>query len=623
MLDLSVRQPLPIEDYAFIGDLHTGALIGRDGSIDWLCLPRFDSGACFAALLGTPENGRWLLAPDGEYGTDYTATRSYRGDSLVLETVFTTATGSVRVIDCMPVRDEIPDLVRRVEGISGSVDMVTEIALRFDYGSIVPWVRQDTETTKAGHFRAQVIAGPDTVVVDSSVPFDCDEEYIVHAHFTIGEGEHADFRIGWTGPRMKLTPQPDVKRIIRETELWWQKWSSHCKYEGPDREAVLRSLITLKGLTYAPSGGIVAALTTSLPEQLGGVRNWDYRYCWIRDATYTLLVLIEGGYLDEARRWREWLVRTLAGRPDQMQIMYGIDGERRLTELELGWLPGYQGAAPVRIGNGASTQLQLDVFGELMDALYHARAAGLGPTPEAWQVQTELMEFLESKWHEPDEGIWEVRGPRRHFTHSKVMAWVAMDRAIKSIEEFGFEGPIERWRTCRDEIHAQVLEKGYDPVRNTFTQSYGSTALDASTLLIAPVGFLPADDPRVLGTVEAIERELMQDGFLRRYNNEDESDVDGLPPGEGAFLACTFWLADNYSLQGRDDEARKIMDRLLALRNDLGLLAEEYDVKTGRQVGNFPQALSHIQLVSTAVGLAAASKHSPMRTSPVETRATT
>jgi GH15 family glucan-1,4-alpha-glucosidase len=609
---------LAIEDYGFIGDLHTGALVGRDGSIDWLCLPRFDSGACFAALLGTPEHGRWLLAPAGEYGSDYTSTRSYRPDTLVLETVFTTASGSVRVIDCMPVRDEIPDLIRRVEGISGTVEMFTELRLRFDYGSIVPWVRVDTANTSSTHFRAQVIAGPDTVVVDASVPM-VDDDHVGRARFRMSAGGSADFRIGWTGPRAKMVPLPDVERSINETEKWWQRWSSRCRYQGPDRDAVVRSLVTLKGLTYAPSGGIVAALTTSLPERLGGVRNWDYRYCWIRDATYTLLVLIEGGYIDEARRWREWLVRAIAGQPEQMQIMYGLDGERRLTEEILPWLPGYQGAAPVRTGNGASTQLQLDVFGELMDSLYHARVAGLGQAPEGWLVQTQLMDFLESKWQEPDEGIWEVRGPRRHFTHSKVMAWVAMDRAVRTVEEFGIDGPLTEWRRTSEEIRAQVLSLGFDSSRNTFTQSYGSRALDASTLLIAPVGFLPANDPRVLGTVAAIERELMQGGFVRRYNNEDESEVDGLPPGEGAFLACTFWLADNYSLQGRHADACRIMDRLLALRNDLGLLAEEYDVVSQRQVGNFPQALSHIQLVSTAVTLSAASGEASM-SGPAKTR---
>ncbi len=613
---------LAIEDYGFIGDLHTGALVGKDGSVDWLCLPHFDSGACFAALLGTPDHGRWLLAPAGVYGQDYTSTRSYRGETLVLETVFETATGAVRVIDCMPVRDEVADLVRRVEGIRGTVEMVCDVNLRFDYGSIVPWIRRLPENTSAGHCRVQIIAGPDTVILDSTVPLDCGDDHAARASFRISAGDAADFRIGWTGPRARFTPVPDVRRLIHDTELWWQKWSSKCRYVGPDRDAVVRSLITLKGLTYTPSGGIVAALTTSLPEQLGGVRNWDYRYCWIRDATYTLLVLVEGGYIDEARRWREWLVRALAGQPEQMQIMYGIDGKRRLTEMELPWLPGYQGAAPVRIGNGASTQLQLDVFGELIDALYHARLAGLGPTPEGWMVQTKLMDFLESKWHEPDEGIWEVRGPRRHFTHSKVMAWVAMDRAIKSVEEFDLVGDLDTWKRSRDEIRTQVLDLGFNSSKNTFTQSYGSTALDASTLLIAPVGFLRADDPRVLGTVAAIERELMQDGFVRRYNNDNDSNVDGLPPGEGSFLACTFWLADNYSLQGRHDEARAIMDRLLALRNDVGLLAEEYDVINKRQVGNFPQALSHIQLVSSAFTIAAAAGHSEM-SGPAITRAAT
>jgi GH15 family glucan-1,4-alpha-glucosidase len=601
---------LAIEDYAFIGDLHTGALVGRDGSIDWLCLPRFDSGACFAALLGTPEHGRWLLAPTGDYGTHYTSTRTYRGDSLVLETTFETPDGAVRVTDCMPVRDEIADLVRRVEGIRGTVEMVCELALRFDYGSISPWLRREGDRTIA-------IAGPDTVIIDSDVRLESGEDDIARATFRVTAGDSVCFRLGWTGPRGKVAPLADVPRIIAETTMWWHRWSGRCTYDGPDRDAVMRSLITLKGLTYAPSGGIVAALTTSLPEQLGGVRNWDYRYSWIRDATLTLLVLLEAGYTDEAKRWREWLVRALAGRPDQMQIMYGVNGERRLTELVLDWLPGYQGAAPVRIGNGASDQLQLDVFGELMDAMYQARIGGIGPDDDAWRVQLQLMDFLEGTWRSPDEGIWEIRGPRRHFTHSKVMAWVAMDRAIKTAEKFTMDGPLDRWRRTRDEIHDQVCAEGFDAERNTFTQVYGSSELDASLLLIAPVGFLPANDPRVLGTVEAIERGLVVDGLVRRYDNADASTVDGLPPGEGAFLACTFWLCDNYSLQGRHEEARATLDRLLALRNDVGLLAEEYDVTAARQVGNFPQAFSHVQLINSAVTLAANGSMS----SPAETRA--
>ena len=617
---MASRIALPIEEYAFIGDLHTGALVGRDGSIDWLCLPHFNSGACLAALLGTAEHGRFLLAPAGEYGTDYTSHRTYRGDSLVLSTVFETPTGAVRVTDCMPIRDQVADLVRLVEGVRGTVDMVLAFNPRFDYGSIVPWLRP-VERIGSGDQRFQVIGGPDTLVLDSAVPLECGDDHSIQARFRISAGDEAGFRLAWTGPRARVPALRDVRKTVDDTVLWWEKWSSQCRYTGTDRDAVVRSLITLKGLTYTPSGGIVAALTTSLPEQLGGVRNWDYRYCWIRDATYTLMVLTETGYIDEARRWREWLVRALAGTPEQMQIMYGLDGERRLTEMELPWLPGYQGAAPVRIGNDASTQLQLDVFGELMDSLYHARIAGLGPTPEGWVVQESLMDFLETGWKEPDDGIWEVRGPRRHFTHSKMMAWLALDRGVRSIEEFGLDGPMDRWKRTRDEIREQVLTKGYDPERNTFTQSYGSKALDASLLLMAPIGFLPPLDRRVVGTVEAIERELMADGFIMRYNNAETSDVDGLPPGEGAFLACTFWLADNYCLQGRRAEARAVLDRLLALRNDVGLLAEEYDITTGRQVGNFPQALSHIQLVNSAVTLASVRGESDL-VGPVTTRST-
>ncbi len=586
---------LAIEDYGFIGDLHTGALVGKDGSIDWLCLPHFDSGACFAALVGTPEHGRWLLAPVGTYGRDYTATRAYRGDSLVLETTFTTPTGTVRVIDCMPPRDDVPDVMRRVECVSGSVDMVCEIVLRFDYGTNAPWLRRE------GH-RIQAICGPDTVVIDSDVHLDCDDEDdIVRSHFRLGEGDTANFRLGWTGPRGRLPGLKHPHDTINRTVKFWEDWVGQRDHAGEDRDAIVRSLITLKALTYTPSGGIVAALTTSLPEQLGGVRNWDYRYCWVRDATLTLLVLMKGGYHEEAAQWREWLVRAVGGRPEQLQIMYGINGERRLTEMELGWLPGYQGARPVRIGNGAHGQLQLDVFGELMDALHEARVGGLPPNDDTWLVQAKLMDFLEGQWKEPDEGIWEVRGPRRHFVHSKVMAWVAMDRAVKTIESYERVGPVDRWRAVRDEIKREVLEKGFNSDLNTFTQSYGTNQVDAALLLIPQVGFLPATDPRMLGTVEAIERELLHDGFVMRYQPDESAHVDGLPPGEGAFLACTFWLANNYGMQGHRDKARAVLDRLLALRNDLGLLSEEYDVSAKRMVGNFPQAFSHIELVNTAV----------------------
>jgi GH15 family glucan-1,4-alpha-glucosidase len=589
---------LAIEDYAYIGDLHTGALVGKDGSIDWLCLPRFDSGACFAALLGTPDNGRWLIAPAGRYGVDYTSTRSYREDSLVLETVFETPTGSVKLIDCMPIRDETPDVVRRVEGVRGAVEMTLELAVRFDYGSHVPWLRREGN-------RVQLVAGPDTAVIDSDVRLETDDDDdIVRAGFRIREGEAADFRFAWTGTRGHFPAIRRINHAINATDAWWKSWVKQCTHHGEDRDAVVRSLITLKALTYAPSGGIVAAATTSLPEQLGGVRNWDYRYCWVRDATLTLLVLIRCGYFEAAAKWREWLVRAVGGRPEQLQIMYGIDGERRLTEMELGWLSGYQGAKPVRIGNGAHDQLQLDVFGEMMDAMHVARVGGMALDDFAWKVQTDLMDFLESNWREPDEGIWEVRGPRRHFTHSKVMAWVAMDRAVKTVEQFGNAGPVDDWRRSRDDIRREVLEKGFNADLNTFTQSYGSTAVDASLLLMAPVGFLDANDTRVLGTVAAVERELLVDGFVMRYKPETATGVDGLPPGEGAFLACTFWLADNYGMQGRHADARKVLDRLLDLRNDVGLLAEEYDVTARRQVGNFPQAFSHLELVNTAVSYA-------------------
>ncbi|HEX6498649.1 MAG TPA: glycoside hydrolase family 15 protein [Micromonosporaceae bacterium] len=583
--------PLPLEDYAFIGDLHTGALVGRDGSIDWLCLPRFDSGACFAALLGEPENGRWLLAPAGD---GYRATRRYRGDTLVLETEFQGPDGVVRVVDCMPVRQRHPDVVRRVEGVSGRVRMRCELRPRFDYGHVVPWIRRDGD-------RLYAVAGPDTLAVDADVPLDVHDETVV-AEFEVNAGDRVGLRMAWTGPRQDRVAGPD-RTALDSTEQWWRDWSADCSYQGPYRDQVVRSLITLKALTYAPSGGIVAALTTSLPEKLGGVRNWDYRYCWIRDATYTLLVLMEAGYTQAAKAWREWLLRALAGRPEQMQIMYGIDGERRLTELQVDWLSGYQGASPVRIGNAASGQFQLDVYGELMDALHQARCSGLQPSDDAWQVQRVLLDFLESHWQDPDDGIWEVRGDRRDFTHSKVMAWVAVDRAIKATEHFGLDGPADRWRALRQEIFDEVCEKGYDRERQTFTRYYGSKSLDAATLLIAPVGFLPAHDERVKGTVAAIERELLRDGFVQRYSQDDTRQVDGLPPGEGAFLACTYWLADNYLLLGRVDDAKGTFERLLGLANDVGLLSEEYDVHARRQVGNFPQALSHLQLVSTAFGL--------------------
>lgn len=599
---------LPLEDYALLGDTYTAALVGRDGSVDWLCLPRFDSDACFAALLGGPEHGRWLLAPAGEHAP---ARRRYRGDSLVLETEFTTPGGVVRVVDCMPVGGgpdgtggadgRRVDLVRRVEGVSGRVPMRTELALRFDFGRTEPWLRTD-----GGRLRA--VAGPNAAYLDGPVAAQVPPAQVaagtVAGEFEVAAGQAVDFRLSWCGLDQPPPPVTDVAAAIDRTQGWWQEWADRCRHQGPYRGAVVRSLLTLKALTYAPSGGIVAAPTSSLPEQLGGVRNWDYRFCWIRDATFTLLALLDAGYTQEAVAWREWLLRAVAGRPEQMQIMYGVSGERRLTEVEVGWLPGYEGSAPVRIGNAAAEQFQLDVYGELMDALHQARSQGIEPDPDAWRVQRELMDFLESHWRDPDEGIWEMRGPRRDFTHSKVMAWVAADRAVRAVSEFGLDGPADRWRRLRAEIFDEVCAKGYDPDRGTFTQYYGSDALDASLLLIPSVGFLPADDPRVTGTVAAVERELMADGFVLRYPHSAQSvQIDGLPPGEGAFLTCTFWLAEAHALAGDQDRARELFERVLGLANDVGLLAEEYDVAQRRMVGNFPQALSHLQLVDTASDL--------------------
>jgi GH15 family glucan-1,4-alpha-glucosidase len=582
---------LPLEDYALIGDMYTAALVGRDGSVDWLCLPRFDSDACFAALLGGPEHGRWQLAPAGDHEP---ARRRYRGDSLVLETEFTTPDGVVRVVDCMPIGGERVDLVRRVEGVSGRVPMRTELALRFGFGRTEPWLRKLDG-------RLLAVAGPNTVVLDGPVSLAPIEAGTVACQFEVAAGDAVDFQLSWSDLGRPVAPAPDVAAAIDDTQQWWQRWADRCRHQGPYRDPVVRSLLTLKALTYAPTGGIVAAPTSSLPEQLGGVRNWDYRFCWIRDATFTLLALLDGGYTEEAVAWREWLLRAVAGRPDQMQIMYGVRGERRLTEVEIGWLPGYEGSAPVRVGNAAADQFQLDVYGELMDALHIARTNGIEPDPDAWRVQRELMDFLEARWREPDEGIWEIRGPRRDFTHSKVMAWVAADRAIQAVERFGLAGPADRWRRLRAEIFDEVCDNGYDPERETFSQYYGSKTLDASLLLIPAVGFLPPDDPRVLGTIAAIERELCPDGFVQRYTQTaDTAHIDGLPPGEGAFLACTFWLADAHALAGH---ARQIFEQVVGLSNDLGLLAEEYDVGRRRMVGNFPQALSHLQLVDTANNL--------------------
>jgi GH15 family glucan-1,4-alpha-glucosidase len=583
---------LCIEDYALLGDTHTAALAGRDGSIDWLCFPRFDSGACFAALLGTKSDGRWLLAPERDVRS---TRRRYRGDSLVLETEFHTSSGAVRVIDCMPIRGAEPDVVRVVEGLRGEVAMRMELIVRFDYGSIVPWVRRVDGSLRA-------IGGPDALSLWTPVETR-GEQLTTTARFTVVPGQRVPFVLVWHPSHLE-PHRIDALQAVCDTEEWWRHWGRDCSYEGPWRDAVMRSLITLKALMYAPTGGIVAAATTSLPEQIGGIRNWDYRYCWLRDATFTLYALMSGGFMDEAAAWRNWLLRTVAGDPSALQIMYGAGGERRLTELELEWLRGYEDSRPVRIGNMAVSQFQLDVYGEVLDALHQARRRGLEPEPESWALQRELACFVERAWSEADEGIWEVRGPRRHFTHSKVMAWVALDRAVHAVERHRRDGPVERWRQVRQRIHDDVCAKGFDTHRNTFTQYYGSEELDASLLMIPLVGFLPASDPRVSGTVAAIERELMWDGFVRRYSMTSRiEDVDGLPAGEGAFIACTCWLADNYLLQGRADDAKETFERVLAIRNDLGLLSEEYHPGVGRLLGNFPQAFSHVSLVNTALNL--------------------
>ena len=578
-----------IEDYALIGDTHTAALVSREGSLDWLCLPRFDSPACFAALLGTPEHGRWLITPQKN---STTIRRRYRGDTLVLETHYVTPTGTARVIDFMPPRDRNINVVRIVTGVKGTVRMKMELTLRFDYGSIVPWVSYQRPFLKA-------VAGPDAVYLETELEMR-GVGFSTVADFSVAEGQEIPFTLTWRASH-DTPPKPmTTERALAETELWWNKWSQRCTYQGAWRNDVIRSLITLKALTYAPTGGIVAAPTTSLPELLGGERNWDYRYCWIRDATFTLYALLTAGYHSEAKAWREWLLRAVAGKPSDLQIMYGIGGERRLTEFELDWLPGYERSTPVRIGNAASRQFQLDVYGEMMDTMHQARESGLAGSNDSWRVQHAIMEFLESAWDRPDEGIWEVRGPRRHFTHSKVMAWVAVDRAVKAIERCHFEGPLEQWRALRATIHDQVCREGYDSNRGTFVQYYGGTSLDGSLLMIPLVGFLPAFDPRVQGTLHAIERELTVDGLVMRY--QPSGQLDGLPGDEGMFLPCSFWLVDNLLLSGRVDEARRLYERLIGLSNDVGLLAEEYDLKNQRLVGNFPQAFSHVSLIDSAYG---------------------
>lgn len=590
-----------IEDYALIGDMQTAALVCRDGTVDWLCLPRFDSHAVFAALLGTDEHGFWRLGPAHPAGSapPRAARRRYRGDSLILESEWDTPRGTVRVTDFMPPRDGAPQVIRIVEGISGRVPMRSALRMRFSYGRVVPWVHKVDNRTVA-------VAGPDSVWLDTTAET-YGKDLTTYSDFTVAPGDRIAFTISWQPSHRQPPALPDPEGSLEATSDFWREWVEHCTYHGPYREAVIRSLITLKALTYAPTGGIVAAPTTSLPEEIGGVRNWDYRYTWLRDAAITLSSLLRTGYREEARAWREWLLRAVAGDPENLQIMYGIAGERELGEAELDWLPGYERSGPVRVGNGAAHQLQLDVYGEVTEALHLAHMTGLARNDYASVLQLKLIRYLEKHWDQPDEGIWEVRGPRRHFVHSKVMAWVAVDRTIKLIESGDADGPLERWREMRDDIHRDVCEKGYDKERNTFTQSYGSKELDASLLLIPQMGFLPPDDKRVIGTIEAIQRELStEDGFVMRYpTSGEETGVDGLAGDEGAFLACSFWLADDLAMIGRVEEARKLFERLLALRNDLGLLAEEWDPRLQRQVGNFPQAFSHVPLIDTALRLTA------------------
>ncbi|HEX6310589.1 MAG TPA: glycoside hydrolase family 15 protein [Acidimicrobiia bacterium] len=586
-----------IEDYAIIGDTQTAALVGKDGSIDWLCVPRFDSGAVFAAMLGDQDHGRWRLAPAGGIQR---VERRYRDATLVLETTYHTDDGVVRVIDCMPIRGRTVDVVRVVEGVSGRVPVHMDLRMRFDYGSSLPWVtRQDG--------RMHATAGPDTMVLSTSVEAEGAGGSTV-ADFVVGPGDKVPFVLAWHPSHEEPPEDGDALRAVEHTESWWRRWAKQCTYTGQDQDLVLRSLVTLKALTYAPTGGIVAAATTSLPEWIGSVRNWDYRYCWLRDSVLTLFALMTGGYDQEALAWRDWLLRAAAGDPAKLQIMYGLAGERRLEEYSIGWLPGYEASAPVRVGNAASGQFQLDVYGETLASLAMMRhvappaQAGAAGTPdEAWKLEVALLDFLEGAWHHPDDGLWEMRGDRQHFTHSKVMAWLGFASAVLSAERFDLPGPIDRWKAARDEIHAQVCNEGFDPELNSFTQAYGSRELDAALLTIPTTGFLPATDERMVGTVAAIERQLLEDGFVLRYRSEHAD--DGLPPGEGAFLPCSFWLVNNYVLQGRADDARKLFDKLTATANDVGLFSEEYDPNAKRQLGNTPQAFTHLAFVRAAAAL--------------------
>ena len=571
-----------------IGDLQTAALVDRHGSIDWCCFPRFDSDACFAALLGTPEHGRWLVAPAQPVTR---AVRRYRHDTLILESVLETDEGSVRLIELMPPRGDAPDIVRIVEGLSGTVSMTTELIIRFGHGQIVPWVRRIDDSMVA-------IAGPDALCLRTPVALR-GEGMTTVGDFSVAPGERVPFVLTWYPSHASLPAMTDPEEALNDTENYWLDWSAGCADDGDYRDEIRQSLLVLKAMTYGPTGGIVAAPTTSLPELVGGVRNWDYRFCWLRDATLTLLAMLKAGVSDEAVMWRGWLLRAIAGAPADIQIMYGIAGERRLDERELDWLPGHEGSRPVRVGNAASEQLQLDVYGEVIDALYQTRLQGAPADDDVWSLTRKLLEWLEDGWQMPDAGIWEVRGPARHFTHSKVMAWVAFDRAVKAVEEWDREGPVDRWRQIRDRIHAEVLERGWSERKQAFTQSFGAEDLDASALLMPLVGFIDVNDPRFASTVEAIRRELTVDGLLLRYRT-DEGEVDGLPEGEGVFLPCSFWLVSVLGHQGKVEEARELFERLLDLRNDVGLLAEEYDPRAGRLLGNFPQAFTHLALIDAA-----------------------
>jgi GH15 family glucan-1,4-alpha-glucosidase len=600
--------PSRIEDYAVVADLQTAALVARDGSMDWLCLPRFDSSAAFASLLGGPKAGRWRVAP---LSGGACTRRAYRDDTMILESTWETAEGTVSVLDFMPIRQTQPDLIRIVVGVSGRVRMGVELVARFDYGRVVPWVRH------AGG-RWVAVAGPDSLWLDSPVHLKGRNMRSL-AEFTVEAGQRVPFVLTWVPSHADEPPRYDPELALEETERFWTKWIGRCTYDGRYSAAVRRSLLVLKALTYAPSGGITAAATTSLPEQIGGPRNWDYRYCWLRDAAFTLQALTGSGYTEEAKAWRDWLLRAVAGDPQDLQIMYSLTGRRRLPETELAWLDGYEGSGPVRVGNEAAGQFQLDVYGELLDGLHSARAAGLASDHDAWTLQSLLTDYLEGAWQRPDSSLWEVRGPQQHFVHSKVMAWVGLDRMIDTAERSGLRAPLKRWRATRDTIHAEVCAQGYDAERGTFTQYYGSRGLDAALLLIPRVGFLPPTDPRVVGTVDAVQRELTQDGFVLRYLTDadptsEHGTVDGLPGSEGAFIACSFWMADALALTGRQREAGDLFERLLDLRNDVGLLSEEWDPHALRQLGNTPQAFSHVGLVNTALTLDRDTEHSVTRT---------